>query len=71
MQIFIFYFLMIVFILISLFLAVLGLHCCTFVFLVASGGTVCLGCVGFSPHWLLLLWLPGSERRLSTCGARA
>lgn len=28
MQIFIFYFLMIVFILTSLFLAVLGLHCC-------------------------------------------
>jgi len=59
-QIFIFYFLMIVFILTSLFLAVLGLHCCTFFFLVvASGGYCLLGARGLLTAGAPLAVAPG------------
>ena len=60
MQIFIFYFLMIVFILISLFLAVLGLHCCTVFFLLWPVG-------------VLSAWGAWASHRTgsSCCGSRA
>ena len=69
----------------NLFLAVLGLRCCSgFSLVVASGGYSLLRCAGFSLRWLLLLWSMGSkqvgfsscgswslERRLSSNGTRA
>ena len=46
----------------SLFLAVLGLHCCVGFFLVVvSGGYSLVAMHGFSLWWLLLLWSSGSK----------
>ena len=58
---------------IYLFLAALGLCCCTWAFLVvASGGYSLLRWSGFSLQWLLLLWSMGSRRMgFSSCGSRA
>ena len=67
-----------------LFLAALGLRCCTRLSLdAASGGYSSLQCADLW-QWLFLLWSTGSrhvgfsncgtralERRLSSCGARA
>ena len=51
-----------VFLYIHLFLAVLGLHCCTgFSLVAASGGYSSWRCVGFSLWWLLLLQTTGSR----------
>ena len=38
---------------------------------VTVGATLYLWCAGFSLRWLLLLWLKGPERRLSSCGPGA
>ena len=49
--------------LINLFLAALGFHCCTGLFLVvASRGCSSLRCTGLSLQWLLLLQSTGSRR---------
>ena len=63
------------------FLAVLGLHCCAWVFPSCCGerGYSSLRCTGFSLWWLLLLWSMGSghavfrviARGLSSCGSWA
>ena len=63
-----------------LFLAALGLHCCTRAFSsCGEGGYSSLWCAGFSLRWLLLLRSTGSRhvgsvvvaRRLSSCGSQA
>ena len=56
-----------------LFLAVLGLQCCTgFSLIVASWGYSLLWCAGFSLQWLLWLWSTGSRALgFSSCGSRA
>ena len=59
---------------IYLFLAALGLCCCTWAFSSCShsGGYSSLWCVGFSLRWLLLLRSTGTRREgFSSCGARA
>ena len=55
-----------------LFMAVLGLHCCTWLSLtVKSSGYSSLQCAGFSLQWFLLLWTMGPRlHRLSSCGHR-
>ena len=59
---------------IYLFLAALGLHCCTWAFSSCSewgGGYSLLWCTGFSLRWLLLLWSMGSRHAdFSSCGMR-
>ena len=62
------------FICLFLFLAALGLRCCThgLSLVAASGGYSSLWCTGFSLCWLLLLWSTGSRRAgFSSCGVRA
>ena len=68
-----------------LFLAALGLRCCTrafsgcgergLLFFTVRGLLIAVASLvaeGFSLQWLLLLWNMGSRRRrLSSCGARA
>ena len=60
---------------IYLFLAVLGLHCCTQAFSsCGERGSHCtsLQCAGFSLQWLLLLWSAGSRHAgFSSCGTWA
>ena len=65
-----FYVLKILFI---LFLAALGLCCCTRAFSSCSErGYFSLQCAGVSLQWLLLLWSMGSRRAgFSSCGSRA
>ena len=47
---------------IYLFIAAMGLHCCTQAFSSCSeGGSSSLGCAGFSLQWVLLLWSTGSR----------
>ena len=86
-NLFIFYFIVFInlFILFYLFLAALGLCCCTRAFSsCGERGLLFVVVRGFSLRWLLLLWSTGSrhtgfsscgswalERRLSSCGARA
>ena len=55
-----------------LFLAALGLHCCTWAFSSCSKQGLLCSCAGFSLQWLLLLWSMGFRaRKLSGCGAWA
>ena len=56
---------------IYLFLAALGLCCCTRAFS-SCGGYSLLWCMGFSSRWLLLLRSTGSRCvGFSSCGSRA
>ena len=72
---------MYLFIYLSIYLAALRLHCCTWAFslVAASGSYSSLRCAGFSLRWLLLLRSTGLDTRasvavalrLSSCGSRA
>ena len=57
---------------IYLFLAALGLRCCTRTLVAVSGGYSLLWCVGFSLRWPLLLQSTGSKHAaFSSCGTWA
>ena len=54
---------------IYLFMAVLGLHCCTWLSLTGKSCSYSALQCGFSLQWLLLLWIMGPRvYRLSRCG---
>ena len=57
---------------IYLFLAVLGLGCCTRALVAVRGGYSSLRCAGFSLRWLPLLRSMGSRSTgFSSCGSQA